>query len=86
MARFISLHTLACLTRQGAEELTERLYRGTNVRTRRLVVNLYDGKMLGEFEAGSRETIEKWFHEQGVHFDWLMRIELESENGLLKQA
>lgn len=85
MARFISCHTLACLTRQGAEDLTVRLNRGTNVRARRVVVNLYEGKMLGEFEAENREEVEKWFQEQGFHFDWLMRVELESENGVLKQ-
>ena len=84
MARFISLHTLACLTRQGAEELTARLYRGTKVRARRVVVNLYEGKMLGEFEAENREAVEKWFQEQEMHFDWIMRVELDSEDGSLK--
>lgn len=86
MARFISLHTLACLTRQGAEELTARLYRGTTVRARRVVVNLYEGKMLGEFEAENREAIEKWFQEQGMHFDWIMRVELDCEDGSLRQV
>ena len=84
MARFISLHTLACLTRQGAEELTARLCRGMKVRARRVVVNLYEGKMLGEFEAENREAVEEWFKEQGMHFDWLMRVELDSEDGSLK--
>jgi hypothetical protein len=86
MPRFISLHTLACLTRQGAEELTTRLHRGTRVKTLRVQVNLYEGKMLAEFEAENRETIEEWLREQAVHFDWLMRIELESIDGVLRQA
>ncbi|MFZ0213686.1 MAG: hypothetical protein WBE20_02965 [Candidatus Acidiferrales bacterium] len=86
MASFISLHTLACLTRQGAEELTARLHHGTEVRARRIIVNMYEGKMLGEFEAENREAIEKWFREQGIHFDWLMRIELESTTGALNPA
>ncbi|MFZ0640406.1 MAG: hypothetical protein WA020_03090 [Candidatus Acidiferrales bacterium] len=86
MARFISLHTLACLTRQGAEELTVRLHRGTNVKALRVQVNLYEGRMLAEFDAGKRETIEEWFREQTIHFDWLMRVELESADGVLKPA
>lgn len=86
MTKFISLHTLACLTRQGAEELTARLHRGTNVKVLRVHVNLYEGKMLAEFEAGKRETIEEWFREQAIHFDWLMRIEMESIDGVLKPA
>ncbi|MGA8167843.1 MAG: hypothetical protein WB813_11185 [Candidatus Acidiferrales bacterium] len=86
MARFISLHTLACLTRQGAEELTLRLHRGPNVKAHRVVVNLYEGKMLVEFEAEKRDTIEQWFREQAIHFDWLMRVELESIDGGLRPA
>jgi hypothetical protein len=84
MARFISLHTLACLTRQGAEELTARLAHGSEVRTRRIVVNLYEGKMLAEFEADKRETVEAWLAGQKMHYDWLLRVELESDGGDLK--
>jgi hypothetical protein len=86
MARFISLHTLACLTRQGAEELTSRMALATNVRIRRVAVNLYEGKMLAEFEAEKRETLERWMAEQKIHFDWLMRVELESTGGPLGAA
>jgi hypothetical protein len=85
MARFVSLHTLACLTRQGAEELTARLYRARNVKALRVVVNLYEGKMLAEFEAEKRDTVEEWFRAEGIHFDWLMRVELEAIEGVLKQ-
>lgn len=84
MARFVSLHTLACLTRQGAEELTARLYRGRNVKTLRVVVNLYEGKMLAEFGADKRDAVEEWFRTEGIHFDWLMRVELEATDGVLK--
>jgi hypothetical protein len=84
MARFISLHTLACLTRQGAEELTARIRRGIPVRSRRVMANLYEGKMLIEWEAENRESAEKWLGEQKIHFDWLIKIELESEGDILK--
>jgi len=84
MARFISLHTLACLTRQGAEELTSRMAKATGVRMRRVVVNLYEGKMLAEFEAEKREALEAWMAEEKFHYDWMMRVELESEGEGLK--
>jgi hypothetical protein len=83
MPRYISLHTIACLTRQGAEELAARLHRATDVRARRLLVSLYDGKMLVEFEAPSRESLESWLTAEGFHFDWLLRAELESTDGTL---
>ena len=83
MPRYISMHTIACLTRQGAEELTARLQRATAVTVRRVMVSLYDGKMLIEFEAPSREALEQWLSAEGFHKDWLIRIELDSSGGPL---
>ena len=83
MAVYISQHTLACLTRQGAEELTRRLQGAQTARTRRVLVNMQEGKMLVEFEAQSREELEKWLTSEKFHFDWLLRIELESTDGAL---
>lgn len=77
MARYISQHTLACLTRQGADELARRLYDGTDVIARRVLVNMHEGKMLVEFEAPGREELERWLAARKFHFDWLLRIELE---------
>jgi len=35
--------------------------------------------MLVEFEAPGREELEKWFAAEKFHFDWFLRIELESD-------
>jgi hypothetical protein len=86
MARFLSLHTLACLTRQGAEELTKRLDGNSGIITRRLLWNLLEGKMLAEFEADSREALEAWLAKQGVHYEWLLRVEYESIGGRFAPA
>lgn len=86
MAKFIALHTLACLTRQGAEELAGRLNRANEVKASRILFNLYEGKMLTEFEAENREAATGWLESQSIHFDWLMRVELESFGGPLKPA
>ncbi len=83
MPAYLSLHTLACLTRQGAEQLTARLVAATGVTARRVQVNLVQGKMLIEFEAADRETLEAWLAAQGFHYDWLMRVELELIDGRL---
>lgn len=84
MPRYLTQHTLACLTRQGAEELTSRMAKATGVRMRRVVVNLYEGKMLAEFEAEKREALEAWMVEEKFHYDWMIRVELESEGEGLK--
>jgi hypothetical protein len=78
MARYISQHTLACLTRQGAEKLTRRLHDGKQVTARRVLVNMQEGTMLVEFEAPGRPELENWLRAEKVHFDWLLRIEFES--------
>jgi hypothetical protein len=84
MPRYISQHTLACLTRQGANELARRLRAGISVSVRRVLVNTQEGKMLVEFEAASRDELEKYLASEKMHFDWLLRIELESTSGDLQ--
>ncbi len=83
MPRYLSLHTLACLTRQGAEELAARLARASGVTVARVLVNMIEGKMLVEFEAADCKTLEQWLKSQGFHYDWVMRMELESQGGRL---
>jgi hypothetical protein len=84
MARYISQHTLACLTRQGANELARRLLAGRPVAARRVLVNMQEGKMLVEFDAPTREELEKHLAAEKFHFDWLLRIELESTDAGLE--
>ena len=81
MARYISLHTLACLTRQGAEQLAERLAQAKPFSTRRVLVSSIEGKMLVEFDAPEREVLEKWLATEKIHYDWLLRVEYESRDG-----
>jgi len=84
MAHYVTMHTLACLTRQGAEALAQRLAAATDVKAQRVRFNMLDGKMLVEFEAADREALERWLHVEGFHFDWLLRVELEFADGKLK--
>jgi hypothetical protein len=86
MPRYISLHTLACLTRQGADHLVTRLAAAASVTTRRVQVNMIEGKMLVEFESPDRETLEKWFRDEGFHYEWVLRVEFEARDGKLEPA
>ncbi len=58
MPRYLTQHTLACLTE-------------------RVLVNMLEGKMFVEFRADSREALEGWLKTEGMHFDWLVRVEWE---------
>ena len=86
MPLYLSQHTLACLTRQGAEALMRRMQAGDVAKAERVLVNMLEGKMFAEFRADSREVLEAWLKTQGMHFDWLVRIEWESREGQLIQV
>jgi hypothetical protein len=86
MPRYLSQHTLACLTRQGAEALAQRMQCGGTARAERVLVNMVEGKMFAEFRSESRETLEAWLKAEGMHYDWVVRIEWETRDGKLQIA
>ncbi len=51
MPLYLSQHTLACLTRQGADALAQRFLSADAVKTGRILVNMVEGKMFCEFRA-----------------------------------
>ncbi len=86
MPRYLTQHTLACLTRQGAEALARRMQAGELARAERVLVNMLEGKMFVEFRADSREILEAWLKTEGMHFDFLIRIEWEMHGDKLQIA
>lgn len=86
MPRYLTQHTLACLTRQGAEALAQRMQAGRTARAERVLANMLEGKMFVEFRADSREALELWLKSEGIHFDGLVRIEWEMRDGRLEPA
>jgi hypothetical protein len=86
MPRYLTQHTLACLTRQGAEALAQRMRAGGLAHAERLLVNMLEGKMFVEFRADSRENLEAWLKTEGMHFDFLVRIEWEMRGDRLEIA
>jgi hypothetical protein len=86
MPRYLTQHTLACLTRQGAEALAQRMQAGGLAHAERILVNMLEGKMFVEFRADSRENLEAWLKTEGMHFDFLVRIEWEMHGDKLQIA
>ena len=86
MPLYLSQHTLACLTRQGADALAQRFLSADAVKTGRILVNMVEGKMFCEFRAETREVLEAWLKSEGMHFDWLLRIEWLTSGGPLQPA
>jgi hypothetical protein len=59
---------------------------GEGAHAERVLVNMVEGKMFVEFRAESRELLEAWLKSEGMHFDWLVRIEWELEEGRFQPA
>jgi hypothetical protein len=86
MPRYLTQHSLACLTRQGAEVLARHMHAGRGARAERVLVNMAEGKMIAEFESETREALEAWLSAEKMHYDWILRIEWELRDGKLEPA
>jgi hypothetical protein len=74
------------MTRQGAEALAQRMRAGGTARAERVLVNMLEGTMFVEFRAESREALEGWLKTEGMHFDFMVRIEWEMQGDKLQPA
>ena len=86
MPRYLTEHSQACLTRQGAEALARRMREGRLAHAERVLVNMTEGKMIAEFAAESREVLEAWLRSENMHFDRILRVEWELREDKLEAA
>jgi hypothetical protein len=75
--RYISQHTIACLTRQALQALITELKRDETVKTVRCVSDSLEGKLLCEFEASDKETVLALLAVHNMRPQWVMRVEHE---------
>jgi len=75
MARYFSVHTIACLTRQQLNALIEELKRGDTVTSVRFIADTVEGKLLCEFEAPNRELVEAFLAVHNMHPHWIVQAE-----------
>jgi len=78
MPRYLTSHNMACLTRQGARELAERMRSSPGVDFLRLLGNMTDGQLLAEFEVPSRDALQQWLEKSGMHYEWIARVDFEA--------
>ena len=77
MPRYISQHTIACLTRQALQAIIADLKRDATVTTIRCVSDSQQGKLLCEFEAPDKETVVVFLSDLNMRPQWVMRVENE---------
>ena len=84
MPRYVSLHALYHLNRQAAQDLAERLRTAPDIKVRRALLNLVEGKLLLDWDAADRETIDRWLTAQGFEPpEWMVSMEYEIIEGQL---
>ena len=83
MPLYFSAHTTACLTKQAIRELMVNLLQANSVTVRRSAASQLAGRMVLETESPDQTTLEKWFEEQRLNCQWVMRIDLAGDlNGV----
>jgi hypothetical protein len=85
MAVYFSAHTIACLTKQSLRALMKDLMASTDLKVRRCVASQLGGRMIMEIEAPDQPTLEKWLERRRVNWEWIMRIDLDGENGKVRE-
>ena len=70
---------MACMTRQMLDQLIKSLAAASTdqIKLTRMRGNLVEGKLVGEYEAPSRNDLVAWLGRQKVHFDFLIRVEVD---------
>jgi len=81
MPLYLSAHTTACLTKQALRELMKGLFEAAEVKVRRSVASQIGGRMLVEAEAPDQKTLEKFFADRNINCEWVMRIDLDAQDG-----
>jgi Trk K+ transport system NAD-binding subunit len=77
MPRYISQHTIACMTRQALEKLIAELRRDETVKCVRFVSDSLEAKLLCELEAKDKDTVIAFLNAHNMNPQWVMRVEQE---------
>jgi len=75
MPRYLSQHTIACLTRQALQSLVTELKRDQTIKTIRCVSDSLEGKLVCEFEAPDKESVLAFLNRHNMRPQWVMRVE-----------
>jgi len=77
MARYMTVHTIACVTRQNLKRLADKLDQDDRVGLIRMVADTIEGAMVCEFEAASKDVLMAFLSMNHMHTEKIMAVELE---------
>ncbi len=90
--RYVSVHAIACMTRQDVTRLLQRFQEEGNedVSNIRVLCDTLSGRMLCEWEARDKLTLIEWLKKCNVQLrgtgEWIMTVQYESVDDQLVSA
>jgi hypothetical protein len=79
MPTYLTCSTIACMTRQALLGLLEQLRQpAAGCVLVQADADLTEGRLVCRFQAPDRASLESWLRSHRFHFEWMMRVELES--------
>ncbi len=85
MPLYFAAHTTACLTKQALRQLMLELLGSGTPKVRRCVASQLGGRMLTEVEARDQASVERFFEQKRVNWEWIMRIDLDGREGVVTE-
>jgi sulfur transfer complex TusBCD TusB component (DsrH family) len=76
VATYLSMHIIACMTRQALNELIATLQKAPDIAFIRASASQMAGRLLCEFEAPDQETLLRFLDAHHVTYEWIIRVEL----------
>ena len=84
MARYLSLHALGCLPKPAFAALCRSLFGAGATGARRILAGQIAEKLLVEFEAANEDAAAAWLRERRLEPLWVMRLDYESVDGMVR--
>lgn len=76
MATYLSMHIIACMTRQALNQLIATMQAAQELRLIRASASQMAGRLLCEFEAPDQDTLLRFLDKHHVAYEWIIRAEL----------
>ena len=88
MPKSMSSHTLptGAMKREHVDQLAQAAQNDPVVRPYRSFLNLAEGKVLCVMQAPNKEALASWFTKMNMPCDYITPVELEGEQGRVKNA
>ena len=76
MAIYLSMHIIACMTRQALNQLIATMQAAQEIRFSRAYASQMAGRLLCEFDAPDQDTLLRFLEKHHIVHEWIIRAEL----------